>query len=114
MIANLLNTLVGLWLAYAAIFPNGLGTSRDRFVLVAAVVTIVLALWARRSDVSTWQSNTAVVAGVLLAILTVTHQVTYVSDVLIFWGVLWAGLASATVSLWAALYRPSQAASATG
>jgi len=114
MIANLLNTLVGLWLAYTAIFPNGLGMSRDRFVLVAAVVTIVLALWARRSDVSTWQSNTAVVAGVLLAILAVTHQVTYVSDVLMFWGVLWAGLVSATVSLWAALYRPSQAASATG
>jgi hypothetical protein len=113
MIANLLNTLVGLWLAQTAIFPNALGMSRDRFVLIAAVVTIVLALWARRSDVSTWQSNTAVVAGVLLAILAVAHQVTYVSDVLMFWGVLWAGLVSATVSLWAALYRPPQAASAT-
>jgi hypothetical protein len=31
-----------------------------------------------------------------------------VSDVLVFWGVLWAGLVSATVSLWAALYRPPQ------
>jgi hypothetical protein len=36
--------------------------------------------------------------------------VMHVSDVLMFWGVLWTGLISATVSLWAALYRPSQAA----
>jgi hypothetical protein len=114
MIANLLNTLVGLWLAHMAIFPNALSAmSGDRLVLIAAVATIMLALWARRSDVSTWQSNTAVVAGVLLAILAVTHQVTHVSDVLMFWGVLWAGLVSATVSLWAALYRPPQAARAS-
>jgi len=113
MTANLLNTLVGLWLAHTAIFPNALlGMSRDRLVLIAAVATIVLALWARRSDVSTWQSNTAVVTGVLLVILTVADQVTSISDVLMFWSLLWAGLVSATVSLWAALYRPPQAASA--
>jgi hypothetical protein len=111
MLADLLNTLVGLCLAYAAIFPTALGTSRDRFVLTGAILTIVLALWARRSDASTWQSTTAVATGVLLAILAIAHQVTQVSDVLIFWGVLWAGLVSATVSLWAALYRPAQSTS---
>ena len=110
MLADLLNTLVGLCLAYAAIFPTALGTGRDRFVLTGAIVTIVLALWARRSDSSTWQSTTAVVTGVLLAVLAIVHQVTQVSDVLMFWGVLWAGLVSATVSLWAALYRPPQSA----
>ncbi len=81
MIANLFNTLVGLWLAYMAIFPNGLGMT-NRFVLIAAVLTIVLALWARRSDVSTWQSNTAIAAGVLLAVLAVVNQMIHVSDVL--------------------------------
>ena len=109
MIANLLNTLVGLWLTHTAIFPNATGTGRDRFVLIAAIVTIVLALWARRSDVSAWQSTTAITAGALLALLEIANQLTQVSDVLIFWGVLWAGLVSATVSLWAALYRPPQA-----
>jgi hypothetical protein len=49
---------------------------------------------------------------VLLVILTVADQVTSISDVLMFWSLLWAGLVSATVSLWAALYRPPQAASA--
>jgi len=111
MLANLLNTVVGLCLTYAAIFPITLGSGRDRFVLTGAVLTIVLALWARRSDASTWQSTTAVITGALLAILAIADQVTPVSDVLMFWSVLWAGLVSATVSLWAALYRPPQSAS---
>ena len=110
MLADLLNTLVGLCLAYAAIFPTALGTGRDRFVLTGAILTIVLALWARRSDSSTWQSTTTVATGALLAILAIVHQVTPVSEVLMFWGVLWAGLVSATVSLWAALYRPPPSA----
>ncbi len=110
MIANLLNTLVGLGLAYAAIFPSALGTSRDRFGLVAAVVMIILALWARRSDLSPWQSTTTIAAGVLLAVVTIAHQLIQVSNVLMFWGILWAGLISATVSLWAALYRTPQTA----
>lgn len=109
MIANLLNTLVGLWLAYVAIFPDAAGPYRDRFVLIAAIGTIALALWARRSDVSAWYSSTTIAVGVLLALLGIAHQLTKVSDVLMFWGVLWVGLVSATMSLWAALYRPPQA-----
>jgi hypothetical protein len=111
MIADLLNTLVGLWLTHTAIFPHAAGAGRNRFVLIAAIVTIVLALWARRSDASAWQSTTAISTGVLLALLEVANQLMHVSDVLMFWGVLWAGLVSATVSLWAALYRPHRAVS---
>jgi hypothetical protein len=110
MIANLLNTLVGLWLAHAAIFPDTVGKGHDRVVLIAAVGTIMLALWARRSDASAWQSTTTIVAGVFLASLEMANQLTSVSDVLMFWGIFWVGLISATVSLWAALYRPSQLA----
>jgi hypothetical protein len=110
VIAGLLNTLVGLWLAHTAIFPNVAGAGRDRLILIAAIVTIALAAWARRSNASTWQSTVAVATGVLLAPLVVAHQLTHISDVLMFWGVLWAGLVSATVSLWATLYRPSEAA----
>ena len=110
MIANFLNTLLGLWLAYAAIFPDTLGKGHDRVVLIAAIGTVMLALWARRSDASAWQSTTTIVAGVLLAFLEVANQLMGVSDVPMFWGIFWAGLISATVSLWAALYRPSQVA----
>ena len=58
MIANFLNTLLGLWLAYAAIFPDTLGKGHDRVVLIAAIGTVMLALWARRSDASAWQRGT--------------------------------------------------------
>jgi hypothetical protein len=109
VITYLLNTLVGLWLAHTAIFPNVTGAGRDRLILVAAVATIVLAAWARRSGASAWQSTVAIATGVLLAVLAIASQLTHISDVLMFWGVFWAGLVSATVSLWAALYRSSEA-----
>ena len=109
MIADLLNMLVGLWLAHSAIFPNALGLG-DPALLAGAALTIGLALWARQSDTSTWQSTTAVVAGMSLAILALAHQIIHVSSVLMFWGVLSVGLISAIVSLWAALYRPDQLA----
>ena len=108
MIADLLNTLVGLWLTYVAIFPQVSGMGRDRVALLAAVAMTALALWARRSRTRPWQSTTALATGAVLAALMIAHQLVQVSDVLMFWGVLWAGLVSATVSLWAVLYRPPQ------
>jgi hypothetical protein len=104
MTADLLNTLLGLWLTFAAIFPQAAGG--NRLILAAAVLTIVLALWARRTDVSSWQSTTAIAAGAILAAVAIVAQLTHVPDVLMFWTALWAGLILATVSLWAALYRP--------
>jgi len=108
MIANLFNTLVGLWLVHTAIFPGVSGIYRDRFILVAGIVTIGLALWARRSDASPWQSTTTIATGAGLAILAIAHLTIPVSDAIMFWGILWAGLVSATLSLWAALYRLPQ------
>jgi hypothetical protein len=107
MIVDLLNTLVGLWLTYVAIFPQATGIGRDRIALFAAVVMVGLALWARRSGATPWQSTIVLATGTLLAALMIAHQLVHLSEVLMFWGVLWAGLVSATVSLWAALYRPS-------
>jgi hypothetical protein len=114
MIADLLNTLVGLWLTYVAIFPHGAGMDRDRVALLAATAMIALALWARRSGAAPWQSTTALATGALLAALMIVHQLMPVSDVLMFWGVLWAGLICAIVSLWGARYRPPQDARLAG
>ena len=114
MIADLLNTLVGVWLAYVAIFPHATGMDRDRVALLAAIAMIGLALWARRSGATPWQSTIALTTGALLAALIIAHQLVHVSDVLMFWGVLWAGLVCAIVSLWAALYRPPQDARLAG
>jgi hypothetical protein len=112
MIPNLLNTLLGLWLTYAAIFPVTVGTHYHRWLFGAAIVTAALALWARRGDYAPWQSTMTIVAAATLVVILVADRFLIASAVLLFWGVLWVGLVSATVSLWAALYRPGIAAAA--
>jgi hypothetical protein len=114
MIADLVSTLAGLWLTYVAIFPHAPGMGRDRIALLAAIAMIGLALWARRSGARPWQSAIVLATGALLAVLMITHQVIEMSDVLMFWGILWAGLVCATVSLWGALYRSPRDAGLTG
>ena len=108
MIPNLLNTFLGLWLTYVAIFPAMIGAHYHRWLFGAAILTVVLALWARRSDYAPWQSTMTMVAAVTLAVILVADRFLIASAVLLFWGVLWVGLVSATLSLWAALYRPSE------
>lgn len=108
MIPNLLNTLVGLGLAYVAIFPETVGAEREPLILAAALATVVLAAWARRSAVLPWQATATLVAGLLLAFVFAVAQIMPVSGVLMFWCVLWAGLTAAILSLWAALYRPTR------
>jgi predicted ferric reductase len=110
MIPNLLNTLLGLWLTYAAIFPVTVGAHYHRWLFGAAIVTIALALWARRGDYAPWQSTMTIIAAVTLAVILAADRFLISSAVLLFWGVLWVGLVSATVSLWAAIYRPDVAA----
>ena len=112
MIPNLLNTLLGLWLTYAAIFPVTVGAHYHRWLFGAAIVTTALALWARRGDYATWQSTMTIIAAVALAVILAADRFLISSPVLLFWGVLWVGLVSATVSLWAAIYRPDIAAAA--
>ena len=105
MIPNLLNTLLGLWLTYVAIFPASISGQRYPWLLAAAALAAALALWARRSDYSTWQSTATIIAAAALALLLVVSWLWTASPELMFWGVLWAGLVSATFSLWAAIYR---------
>ncbi len=45
-----------------------------------------------------------------LALLLTASWLWSASSDLRFWGVLWAGLISATFSLWAAIYRPTTGA----
>lgn len=112
MIPNLLNALLGLWIAYVAIFPMTIGANYHRWLLGAAILTVVLALWARRSDHAPWQSTMTIIAGVTLAVILGADRFLLASPVLLFWGVLWVGLVSATLSLWAAIYRPGVAEAA--
>ena len=112
MIPNLLNTLLGLGLTYVAIFPATVGEHYHRWLAAAAVASAGLALAARRSDYAPWQSTTTVIAAIALAIILVADRFLIASPVLLFWGVLWVGLATAVASLWAALYHPDKTAPA--
>ena len=53
-----------------------------------------------------------IIAAVTQAVILAADRFLISSVVLLFWGVLWVGLVSATVSLWAAIYRPDVAAAA--
>ena len=112
MTANLLNTLLGLWLTYIAIFPATIGAHYHRWLFAVAIITAALALWARRGDYAQWQSTMTIIAAAVLVVIVAADRLLVSSPVLLFWGALWVGLVSATASLWAALYHPEDAASA--
>ncbi|MBX5454851.1 MAG: hypothetical protein K6U10_13065 [Acidobacteriia bacterium] len=110
MIANVLNTLVGLWLAYVSIFALSSAVTTPWRFIVAALVIIVLAVLARRSDYSGWQSATNIVLALVLAFLMLAEYVVAVPTLVLFWLILWIGLTVASSALWAALYHPEGSA----
>ena len=75
------------------------------------IAIVVLALIARRSDFSGWQSATNTVLGVVLLVVTLINWGVPVSPLVTFWINLWVGLTVASLALWAALYHPKEAPS---
>ena len=73
MIGNLLNILLGLWLAYSAIFANPAGAMNNVALAAAAVAVIIFAVWARPTDRMRWQSATNIVLGVVLLLVAATR-----------------------------------------
>ena len=104
MIPNLLNTLIGIVLVYAAVLNPTLIAGHLHPLLVAGVVILVLAGWAMRSDHHPWQNTVSMLMAVLLGVLGVVPLTLY--PIVTFWGVFWAGIIVAVMALWAALYRP--------
>jgi len=113
MIGNLLNVLVGLWLAYSAIFANPAGAMNNVALAAAAVAVIVLAVWARRTDSLAWQSGTSIVLGVSLLAMAVVRWLIGVAPLVSFWIILLTGIAVAIMAMWSLLYRPQTTRSAT-
>ena len=105
MIANLVNTVIGIALVYIAILRPHLLEGRVWPIIGIAVTVGLLALWARRSDRLHWQSSTNLVIALLLLALGVLQVLPL--PLVTFWGLFWAGLLVAVLSLWATLYRPA-------
>ena len=107
MIPNLINTVIGLWLVYAAVInPAALGGRWA--VLGSGIAVLLIAFWAYRIDYLKWPATSAGVVGVGLAVYA-GFQLFEPSGFVTFWVVLFAGIAVAVVSLWSALYRKPSA-----
>jgi len=112
MIGNLLNILVGLWLAYSAIFVNPAGAMNNVALAAGAIAVIVFAVWARQTDPLGWQSGTNIVLAAVLLVLAVLRWLIGVAPLVSFWVVLLAGIAIAIAAMWSVLYRPATARTA--
>lgn len=109
MIPNLINTVVGLVLVYAAILQPTWVERRYLPLAAFAVIVLVMALWARRSDSQAWFSTVNVMLAIALGILSLFPLATLPD--LTFWGGFWVGALVAVFALWAALYRRKSATS---
>jgi hypothetical protein len=110
MIANIINVLIGLALAYVAIFGMPAGAPVTWILAFVGIAIVVLALIARRSDFSGWQSATNSVLGIVLFILALAERAVVISPLVTFWVELWVGLTVASLALWATLYHPKSGA----
>ena len=106
MIANVATILIGLWLAYRAIFSIPAGDVSQIELMAAGVALIVLALWARRTDFMTWHSGTNIVLAAIMLALAAAHHAVGVDPLVSFWMILLIGIAVAITAMWWVLYRP--------
>ena len=112
MIGNLLNVLVGLWLAYSAIFATPAGNMNNVALAAAAVAVIVFAVWARQNDPMGWQSGTNLVLGAVLLLVAAVRWAVELAPLVCFWMILLVGIAVAILAMWSMLYRPETSRSA--
>jgi hypothetical protein len=105
MIANLINTAIGLYISYSAIFDLRSEGTMAWVMAGLGVVIVVLALVSRQTDSHAWYSTTDIVFGALLAIAMLLNFVVPLGDMILFWVQLWVGLTVASIAFWAALYR---------
>jgi hypothetical protein len=109
MIANALIVLIGLYLSYQAIFAIPASKLGQIEMASAGVAVIVLALWARRTDLMGWHSGTNIALGLLVLALAVARHVTRVDPLELFWMILLIGIAMAITAMWSMLHRPGAA-----
>jgi len=104
MIPNLINTLVGLVLAYATVLHMTWIEQQYLPLGAFAIIILVMALWARRTDAHPWFSTANIALAVALGILSLLPLPTLPN--LTFWGGFWVGSLVPVFALWAAIYRP--------
>jgi chromate transport protein ChrA len=105
-IGNVLNLLLGLWLAYSAMVANPAGDLNVAGLAASAVAVLACAVWARRTDPMDWPSGTDLVLGAVHLVVAMTRWAVYVPPLLSFWILLLVGIAISVAAMWSMLYRP--------
>ena len=105
MIANALNTLLGIALVYGAILaPNALAAN-PRAIPFAGFAIVALALWARSTDKLKWFSAINGALGLALMLLgLLLAGATAIHPLVTFWWIFWVGIIVAMFALWSAIY----------
>lgn len=101
IIANYLNTLIGIGLVYVAVLNLDLLAGKVLPTAVVAVVIFGLSLVSRRRDLERWQSTCNVILAFGLLVLAALQVQPY--RYLTFWGFFWVGILVAILALWAAI-----------
>lgn len=107
MIANFATILIGLWLAYRAIFSIPAGDMNQTELAAAGVAVILLALWARRTDLMRWHSSTNIVLAAIVLLLVAARRALEVDPQESFWMILLVGITLAVTAMWSIMYRPN-------
>jgi hypothetical protein len=109
MLANIANTVVGIWLVYTAVLnPTLMAGSFRILAIVAGVVIVILSVVARRTDYHVWHSNVTSFFGIALILIGAWNLVSPLAPIVNYWFAFWIGVLTAFVALWAALYRPQR------
>jgi uncharacterized membrane protein SirB2 len=106
MLANLMNTLIGLVMVYAAVLNPRIVAPETVTLFFLGLIILGFAIWARMTDSASWFSQTNVVVGFCVLALAALQHMKLTGSLMDFWGVFWCGLVVSVVAFWAALYRP--------
>jgi hypothetical protein len=106
MMANFATVFIGLWLVYRAIFSVPAGDMSQIELMSAGIVLVLLALWARRTDLMSWHSWTNIVLAAIILLLAAAHRVVGSDPLVAFWMILLIGITVAITAMWSILYRP--------
>ena len=107
MVANIVNTVLGIWLVYTAGLSPSLLLGPFKAVALAGGASIaLLALLARRTDYHPWHANVTMFLGIALFLLGAWNVALPSATIVNYWAAFWVGVLTAVIALWAALYRP--------
>lgn len=105
MIANIATILIGLWLVYRTIFSIPAGDVSQIELIAAGIAVILLAHWARRTDLMSWHSWTNIVLALIILLLAAARRVVAVDPQASFWIILLIGITAAVTAMWSIMYR---------